>query len=76
MTSEEHSTFIQAEAQHHTAERMAAMGLTVAPSSSMPKPTLDISTEDRLAGEKKEAKEKVWAAEEATAEWTMLLETT
>ncbi len=42
----------------------------------MPKPTLDISTEDRLAGEKKEAKEKVWAAEEATAEWTMLLETT
>jgi len=29
-----------------------------------------------LAGEKKEAEEKVWAAEEATAERAMLLETT
>ncbi len=42
MTSEERHTFIQAEAQHHTTERMATMGLTAAPSSSTPKPTLDI----------------------------------
>lgn len=68
MTAEERRAFIQAEAQRRTAERMAAMGLSVPPSSSSPKPSLDTSTEDRLAREKKEAEEKARAAEEAAAE--------
>lgn len=68
MAPEERRAFIQAEAQRRTAERMAAMGLSVPPSSSSPKPTLDTSTEDRLAREKKEAEEKARAAEEAAAE--------
>ena len=67
MTSEERRAFLQAEAQRRTAERMAALGLS--PSSfSTPKPTLDTSTEDRLAREKKEAEERARAAEEAAAE--------
>ncbi|KAI0294656.1 hypothetical protein B0F90DRAFT_1755296 [Multifurca ochricompacta] len=68
MTAEERRAFIQAEAQRRTAERMAAMGLSAPAPSTTPKPTLDTSTEDRLAREKKEAEEKARAAEEAVAE--------
>ena len=60
MTPEERRAFIQAEEQRRTAERMAAMGLSAPPSSSSPKPSLDTSTEDRLAREKKEAEEKAF----------------
>jgi hypothetical protein len=66
MTPEERA-FIQAKARHRITEPMAAMGLTTT-SLSTPKPTLNNSTGDRLAHEKKEAEERARAAEKAAAE--------
>jgi hypothetical protein len=67
MTPEERRAFIQAEAQRRTAERMAAMGLSATPSSTS-KPTLDSSTEDRLAREKRKPRKRRWQQRRQLAE--------
>ena len=64
MTREERQAYIKAEAQRQIQERMKALGITTSASS----PTIDTSVADRLAQEKKEAEEKVKAAERAEEE--------
>ncbi|CCM04566.1 uncharacterized protein FIBRA_06747 [Fibroporia radiculosa] len=65
MTPEERQAFIRAEAQRRMQERMAALGVVGAGSSS---PKLDTSVEDRLAREKQEAEEKARQAEKEAEE--------
>ena len=60
MTPEERQAFVRAEAERRLKARMQALGVS-SPSSASP--TLDVSVEDRLAQEKKEAEEKVKEAE-------------
>ncbi|KAG1749461.1 hypothetical protein EDB19DRAFT_1680127 [Suillus lakei] len=66
MTPEERKAFIHAQAKKRLEERMQALGVS-APSSTT-SPTLDVSVEDRLAQEKKEAEEKAKEAERQAEE--------
>ncbi|KAG1741757.1 uncharacterized protein EDB91DRAFT_313156 [Suillus paluster] len=66
MNPEERKAFIQAEAKKRLEARMQALGVS-AP-SSVASPTLDVSVEDRLAQEKKEAEEKAKEAERQAEE--------
>ncbi|OAX41282.1 hypothetical protein K503DRAFT_712926 [Rhizopogon vinicolor AM-OR11-026] len=61
MTPEERKAFIQAEARKRLEARMQALGVSTP--SSTTSPTLDVTVEDRLAQEKKEAEEKAKEAE-------------
>ncbi|KAG2139113.1 uncharacterized protein EDB93DRAFT_707815 [Suillus bovinus] len=66
MTPEERKAFVQAQAKKRLEERMQALGVST-PSSTV-SPTLDVSVEDRLAQEKKEAEEKAKEAERQAEE--------
>lgn len=65
MSPEERKAHAKAEAQRRIADRMAALGLSPAPSST---PKVDSSVEERLAKEKEEAAEKSKAAEREAEE--------
>jgi hypothetical protein len=65
MTHAERQAYFKAEAQRRIQARMAALGVTTAPTSS---PILDTSVEDRLQQEKKEAEEKAEAAKKQAEE--------
>lgn len=68
MTPEERQAYIRAEAQRRLEARKQALGVVAAPSASVASPTLDITIEDRLAQDKKEAEEKVREADRQAEE--------